>query len=455
MEAYTMRSQVAACAAALLLSVAARSQDEVAVSFDVDALVARFDELAALDLWPGFDPRKTPLAIYDGRRTILLRHPNPPPEFKPRDDGKPGRAMSGRHPAVVANSSAEIGGVTTGTVELPSLRGKSLTEAAAVVLHETFHVYQRTAMPDWSGNIAVLFEYPVDDLDLLTMRRIETVALREALNTGDDEARRWAAAALEARRRRFERLAEQFSTYERAEELNEGLAQYVQMRASGRRYSEIPPDGFAPDAVRLRCYATGNAFGVLLDRFDPDWRVRLTADSKQTLDGLLADAIGDALRQPAEIPQTRLAELRAAAERDIAALRKQRAGHREAFLGADGWRIEIDASAARLWPQGFDPMNVELLRPGEVLHQRFVKLGNDAGAVELHGRPGLTVAAGDHPLYNGVARVLITGLPQEPAVTSEHGRVEYTDDAVEIHFTAASVERSGRVITIRLRGKGD
>src|ERR1044071_3492805 len=32
-------------------------------------------------LWPGFDPRSIPLAVYAGERTYLFRHPKPPAEF--------------------------------------------------------------------------------------------------------------------------------------------------------------------------------------------------------------------------------------------------------------------------------------------------------------------------------------------------------------------------------------
>ncbi len=46
-----------------------------------------------------------------------------------------------------------------------------------------------------------------------------------------------------------------------------------------------------------------------------------------------------------------------------------------AFLGRPGWKLEI-ASAQPLWPQGFDPLNVTLVARGEILHRRWVKLGN-------------------------------------------------------------------------------
>ena len=453
-----MRSLIPMCAVTVIVycsAAAARSQTEENAALDVDALVARFDELAQRDLWPGFDPRATPLAIYDGTHTYLFRHPTPPPEFSKRTDGKDGLVMAGRHPAVVANSSAEIGGITTGTVQLESLRRKPLTDAAAVVIHETFHVYQRTALPGWSGNIAVLFEYPVENGELLVLRRMETEALRRALAPENDDWLRWTAAALEARAKRFARLEDKFTEYERGEELNEGLAQYVEMRASGRGHAELPAEGFPAAAMRLRCYATGNAYGVLLDRVDSEWRSKLSAEPKQSLDEMLTAAMGMRARDAAAFSADETAAIRAAAERDIAALRQQRAERRAAFLAAEGWRIEIDASAAPLWPQGFDPMNVEIVRPGEVLHARFVKLGNDAGTVELHGQAGLTTAMGAHPLFNGVKQLLITGLASEPTVEIDGDSVNLATDTLQIHLKGASVSRSDRTVVIRLDGAGD
>ena len=53
---------------------------------DTDAVVDPFAVVAALDrfaetpLWPGFEPSEYPLAIYDGERTLLMRHPSPPEE---------------------------------------------------------------------------------------------------------------------------------------------------------------------------------------------------------------------------------------------------------------------------------------------------------------------------------------------------------------------------------------
>ncbi len=83
--------------------------------------------------------------------------------------------------------------------------------------------------PEWGANEVDLFLYPVEDASLLALRFLEDGALRRALEARDDaEAARWAAATLELRQERFALLPGEAVTYERAAELHEGLARYVE-----------------------------------------------------------------------------------------------------------------------------------------------------------------------------------------------------------------------------------
>ncbi len=85
-----------------------------------------------------------------------------------------------------------------------------------------------------------------------------------------------------------------------------------------------------------------------------------------------------------------------------------------------------------------------------MLHTRFLKLGNEAGAIEILGATVLTEGAGAHPLFNGVRTVTVTGLPGEPALTEVNGRVLLRADGVNGELAGAAVDRAGRTITIRL-----
>jgi hypothetical protein len=141
-------------------------------------IAAEVDRLAAQPLWPGFDPRQTPIAIYDGERTWLFRHPSLPEGFVRDPDHEDATVYPGQHPEVRSNTSANIGGVSTATFIMNPAAKRSLTESAGIVIHETFHVFQRQHHPDWTANEGELFTYPVEDAEGLHLRRLETEALR-------------------------------------------------------------------------------------------------------------------------------------------------------------------------------------------------------------------------------------------------------------------------------------
>src|SRR5689334_4219444 len=105
---------LAALAAAPSLHRAAPAPAPV-TAFATDSAVRR---MAATTLWPGWDPLATPLAIFDGTNTVVFRHPAPGPAYHSLSSVQGAWARAGRDPAVSANTSAMLGGVTTATVLL-------------------------------------------------------------------------------------------------------------------------------------------------------------------------------------------------------------------------------------------------------------------------------------------------------------------------------------------------
>lgn len=418
---------------------------------DAFALVAEVDRLAARDLWPGFDPRTVPVAIYDGDRTLLFRHPAPPEGFEPVAGREGVWAYPGRHPGVVANTSAEIGGTPTATL-MPAA-ADSVPKWAGVLVHESFHVFQRQRHPGWRANEAELFTYPVGDAGVLTLRRLEAEALRRALASRDSaDVACWGRAALGFRGERFALLPEKAVAYERGTEWNEGLASYVEGRALGRPDSDaLPAEDFAPEALRQSAYAAGTALARLLDRTSPGWRDALEQKDSTPLDVLLAEALGPSgATRGCEIPPAQRDRIGAAATTDVKALLARRAELRRAFLEKSGWTLIVAASGAPLLSRGFDPMNVQIVMPGEILHTRWLKLGQEAGVVEVLGRAALTEAAGDHPLFNGVRKLIVTGLAGEPATHEAQGVVTIEAEGIHAELRGATVERAGQVVTVRL-----
>ena len=401
--------------------------------------------------WPGYDPLAVPLAIFDGTTTFLFRHPAPPEGFVKSENV---HVFDGRHEAIVANSSARIGDVSTATVMLESLPPEStLSEWAAVVIHEGFHVFQGTTGRRWGANEVDLFLYPVDDAELLVLRRLETEALRRAFAAPErDVAAGWAQRALDLRCERFDRMEPAFQAYERGIETHEGTATYVEYNVTGRTQPLFPAGGFDAEDVRSRAYITGVAWALLLDRFGTDWRDGFDSDESRHLYTDLIEALLTTQEESQDCEFTAPERVEAArvAREDVERVLELRGERREQFESQPGWQIIVQADeTSPLWPQGFDPLNVRRV-DGGILHTRFVKLGNDSGALEVMGNSALTEAVGPHPLFNGVRRMTLAGLEAEPQVDIEGEHVRISLPGFSADFTGASVRRSGRRVTVDL-----
>jgi hypothetical protein len=91
---------------------------------------------------------------------------------------------------------------------------------------------------------------------------------------------------------------------------------------------------------------------------------------------------------------------------------------------------------------------VVILGDKEVLHKRWLKLGNGSGAVEVLGRSASTETAGAHPLFSGVRQLIVTGLT-DPKVSQTNGKVTLETSGVKATFSG-SIERELNLVRIRL-----
>jgi len=192
---------------------------------------------------------------------------------------------------MIANTAVDWDGVRW-TMLLAPLPEEAETRAG-LIAHESWHRIQ--------DQLGLPMASPTPD-HLATAEgriamRLEWRALAAALSAPDAEGLRTAThEALIFRAARHAQAGEAGAAQERALELNEGLAEYTGVRLSGaldphRDVAATLRAAEQADAYsRMFAYASGPAYGLLLDDAAPGWREGLTAESD--LGALLGAAVG-------------------------------------------------------------------------------------------------------------------------------------------------------------------
>jgi hypothetical protein len=156
---------------------------------------------------------------------------------------------------------------------------------ALLMLHELFHRIQPDLGLKTAGGPARSGNAHLDTLEGRVWLRLEWRALARALAQSGENRKRAvsdAAAFRLMRRSQFANAAEN----ERVEEIREGLAQYTGIVAT----AATRPEAVASTIEHLagaeghetflqQSYATGTAYGILLDDASADWRRRVRSDS--------------------------------------------------------------------------------------------------------------------------------------------------------------------------------
>lgn len=168
--------------------------------------------------------------------------------------------------------------------------------------HELFHRAQgELGMPLGDGG-----NLHLDTLEGRILLQLEWHALARALTAPDAAARHAAVSdALLFRHERHRRFPDA-QAEERALELNEGVAEYTGVRvglptaAERTAYAlrDLESLAQAPTFVRSFAYASGPAWGLLLDAADPTWRLELAAAMKAGKPSGLDQMLQAALKLP-------------------------------------------------------------------------------------------------------------------------------------------------------------
>lgn len=436
-------------------------------SVDAFAFVRTLDEAGVRQEWPGFNPSESPIALFDGTRTLLLHHPSPPPGFTPLPDRPGVLAMPGRHPAVVGNSVREIGGVRTATVVPRS--GRDAEDAMLAVVEELFHVFWRKRHTNFRPDEMARFAYPLTDERNLRLILAEDEALARALEASAlPQAAAWAAAALRTRRERDPLLNDAERAFETGLEMLEGTANFVARTVVGQRpeatgarlRSEWPAE-----QIRWRFYNSGTAICFLLDRFSPGWKAEIDRDLDRTTVSLLEEALARADAKPAAFSEAELAAFgrrAAAAGGDLTARRKKL---RDELAGRGGTRIVVEVAdgAEPLRVGRFDPIGLFVLDGGEVVHPGFLTLSAEGGTLEMTnpgfsrgsfaGTVAVTRGAGRHPLGEGIREVTIVAVKGTPKVGRDGGRLTIEAEGLRLSLPGAILDAEGGTLRVRLPGE--
>ncbi|MDB4910163.1 MAG: hypothetical protein JWO39_986 [Gemmatimonadetes bacterium] len=192
----------------------------------------------------------------------------------------------------IANTAVEWSGLKWTQMLWPLPDDERLR--STLVMHELFHrIQNRLDLPaQRDGDNAHL-----DELNGRYYMQLEWRALARALEThGDGERREAARDALAFRAERY-RIYPRAAAQEHALEQNEGLAEYTGVRL-GNPTAELRTKMALRDLsthvsdatfVRSFAYATGPAYGLLLDRYARGWRAQL--ESGDGLDAMLGRAL--------------------------------------------------------------------------------------------------------------------------------------------------------------------
>lgn len=398
---------VLAGAGVLSPAVDLRAQSTEDLVARVAAADAALDRIPEGELWPGFRPDTIPIVYaFPDRGWALANWTDDtlPAGFEPA--GVAGVAWR----PVVADAAPGANMVALGERGWAFVPTGSLSEAGLIGLaaHEAFHVWQSAARRAGTyrrgENSALVIDYPEFDPAAEAGFALEGRLLAAALAAGDPGARRdraWEFVA--ARESRHRGIGPELQAFEENAELNEGVAQYVYLRAVeraaangdlsvesaeaevrgevGRLEGDLVAEG--RQSLRRRFYTTGSALGRLLDRVaGSDWKTDLV-ERRLSLHGLLAHEVGYRAREDSLVAAAgRHAEgLEALVERSIDERRSVRQARADSALSGDGLRIVLESPSLGLC--GFDPQNLLRLADGRLLHARWIRFCLPDGSAEF------------------------------------------------------------------------
>lgn len=459
------------------------SIDTVKLLFGVNQRFVQLGSRHGEAVWPGFRPDTIPIAyVFPQRGTALFNWRGTLPAAFESVPGIAGAAVLAEKNLGAASTGTSIGDRAVAQVVVSSLGIENLVPLA---FHEAFHVFERASQkPDRhfgrGENSFYVASYPIFAVRNETLWALEGRLLAEALAEKSAVKKREIARQFVAvRRTRQSALEASFAEFERASEMNEGLAEYAQVSALqllANDSASSPPQRTASrklvadrlvdlerltsnarQSFRLRFYQTGPAEAMLLDAIAaPGWKARMMAQN-QTLQDALATATGidDAQRAAFSAAAAKLDTVKAAsdAEARIAGLVASRTRQADSVLSAPGVLLELSASqmpGKDFNACGFDPQNLLQVSPTVQMQTRWWKPCAGAFSSEFNVASVHDDAAGTVRAVIGAANDVKLTIDGVPVVLTRDQAVE---SAANVRLDAPRASLQAPRARVRIEGR--
>jgi hypothetical protein len=277
---------------------------------------------------------------------------------------KKGEVFIGRLPDEenIANTATDWAGVKWTMIIFPLPTDE--LDRARLMLHELFHRVQ----DDLGFPLANPANNHLDSFAGRLWLQLEWRALQRALTRQGAERRKAIEDALVFRAHRRE-VFPQAARTENDLELNEGLAEYTGVKLRGTTDAEsvnffvkhLQAFESRPTFVRSFAYASGPAYGLLLDKANPNWRKSIKQE--HDFGTILAKAL--AIKRPAGLKQKAEQSAKSYEGDTLFALEAERENNRKKRVAA--YRARFVEGAVLTIPltnevqYGFNPNNLEVL----------------------------------------------------------------------------------------------
>jgi len=399
-------------------------------------------------LWPEFRVSEIPVLVFDSLNTYLFHSRSTTEGFVQSDKDPEVWVYKGQHPLVRGNSIVRLGEDWAATSVLSSFSRRTgekydLKDMAGIIVHEQFHIFQRTHHPGWLQNDGLLLRYPDETAGSLLLRRMEKEAFKRAVISEEQkQITGWTKLAMQLREDRLGLVPHEFAHYENELQLTEGLSDYIEKRARDLdplNASNIT-NGIAPAGIRDLGYVEGRWIAMILDKLSPEWKSQMEQNDSLYLEDILKTIVNESPVPKRTFETWEKESMKADAEKDFNEWKARKKAEIEKFLEMPGYQVEIRASANPFVIRLFEPLEMETLDDGGVYHRLIFSAGNESGNLRIMNHPCITWF---NDWYR-ITRLMINGLKQAPEIIEGEKKLTIKDNSIsiELNYSRLSIDKT-------------